>query len=179
MAGTLYHYPTTADTALRIECEGCSESIALTPGMLHQLHTGHPLLLECGSGHLTIAADDGNGHVTPPTGTFHATAPQYKPTRRYNGWTNYPTWDIALWLGNEQELDAEARAIARQAAMREQLSDREYKSLTVAAADALKAWCLLSMPETPAGWLSDITGWAMEQVDWRAIAIHYLDAEGE
>src|SRR5271169_5554487 len=27
---------------------------------------------------------------------------------RYNGWTNWPTWSVALWLGNDEHLDRAA-----------------------------------------------------------------------
>jgi hypothetical protein len=39
----------------------------------------------------------------------------------YNGWTNWETWAVCLWLGNERQTDREARRIARDP----QLSDDE------------------------------------------------------
>ena len=29
----------------------------------------------------------------------------------YNGWTNYETWNVALWIGNDQDLYTEARRL--------------------------------------------------------------------
>ena len=30
----------------------------------------------------------------------------------FNGWTNYATWNVALWMGNEESLNTLARRIA-------------------------------------------------------------------
>ena len=30
-------------------------------------------------------------------------------TREYNGWANYETWNVALWIGNSRELYSIAR----------------------------------------------------------------------
>ena len=33
----------------------------------------------------------------------------------YNGWANYETWNVALWIDNEQGTYEEARDMARRA----------------------------------------------------------------
>ena len=39
----------------------------------------------------------------------------------YNGWTNYETWNVALWLGNDESLYEIARKYKTYDALREAL----------------------------------------------------------
>jgi hypothetical protein len=84
----------------------------------------------------------------------------------YNGWTNYPTWAINLWLSNDEELYEQANEIVRDAGSR-------YN-----CAQALEAFAdeLNELAGTPTeGFPADIYGWALGQVDWREIAEHWIE----
>jgi hypothetical protein len=42
----------------------------------------------------------------------------------YNGWKNYETWNVALWLGNEEPLYREMRARA---------ADKKFSGVSIRA----------------------------------------------
>lgn len=43
--------------------------------------------------------------------------------KRYNGWTNYETWNVALWIGNDEGLYSLARSCKDYAAFAEQMRE--------------------------------------------------------
>ena len=94
--------------------------------------------------------------------------------KTYNGWKNYETWLIALWIDNEQRLQEEARMIARYAA-RKNLGDDTLPAL----ADGLKQWVedwhdVYAVSEK-GGFVSDLLNAAMSEIDWYELAEHYLE----
>ena len=81
-------------------------------------------------------------------------------SEKYNGWANYPTWAVHLWLTNEEGLYDESR----------ELVQREYAYLSERE-DALKEFVEELCPASEeASVQSDLLGWALSQVDWREIA---------
>lgn len=89
--------------------------------------------------------------------------------KEYNGWYNYETWAIALWMDNEQGSQEYYNEMAR-----------DYKGDVHRLADALKE-SHESMAEESApilfeaNWMSDLFRAAMSEVNWREIAEHLLD----
>lgn len=87
-------------------------------------------------------------------------------TKTYNGWTNYETWLVNLWLGNEQGTADYWLERARE------LSGHVYP--TRALADELREEIAeQSFPEVP-GLYGDLLGAALSEVDWREIAEHWI-----
>jgi hypothetical protein len=81
----------------------------------------------------------------------------------YNGWTNYESWLVALWLDNDQLSHETARELATEAA-----SDME-------AGNAIKADVenTCGVGDTEAGMISDLINAALSRVDWREIGAHF------
>jgi|SRR5580700_2463303 hypothetical protein len=100
-------------------------------------------------------------------------------TKTYNGWTNYETWNVALWLDNEQGSQRYWQGEARTAC--EDAEATTYSTrLEVAAralAERLKEEIEESAPDLGASMFSDLLGAALSEVNWDEIASHYVDEE--
>lgn len=86
----------------------------------------------------------------------------------YNGWTNYETWCVNLWLTNEpNDLDERAREHL-------EASDFDKGSATSDLADELKTDHEELMPEVT-GVFADLLTSALGEVNWHEIAAHFVD----
>lgn len=90
----------------------------------------------------------------------------------YNGWTNYETWNVALWIDNEPGTYKERREMAR--AAWEGNEDDEDAAVRVLA-DSLKSWVEDMRPDLGASMFSDLLGAALSEVDWHEMAVSFLD----
>ncbi len=100
----------------------------------------------------------------------------------YNGWKNYPTWAVNLWLSNDEGLYL--------AALDETQSGLTYaddhpnvptiwtqdEANRFAVADHLKRWVVDDLtPDLGASFPADLLGYALEQVDWNEIADAWIE----
>ena len=88
--------------------------------------------------------------------------------QKYNGWTNYQTWNVKTWLDNEVGSYEMAREIARNS--NGESSPRQY------VADNLKELIDGANPIAgEASMFTDILQAALDDVDWYEIADAYLE----
>ena len=101
--------------------------------------------------------------------------------KKYNGWTNYETWAVALWIDNEQVRYRRWRADAVEAAFRapycQQVTDGIWtakEAVRFLLADWLKAVITEAAPTEEPDVFSDLLSAALEAVNWEEIADHLL-----
>jgi hypothetical protein len=90
----------------------------------------------------------------------------------YNGWTNWETWIVNVWMDNDQKLYEYYREVARE----EVLKDKEsatYK-LSITLRKQFDEWA----PEIEGLYLDLLNG-AMREINWREIARHLIEAVEE
>ena len=102
--------------------------------------------------------------------------------KSYNGWTNYETWSVSLWLRNDEESYSDVRELTRKALARAQqghhyLTPEEHACRLLA--DAILEY-VESLPQIAsilegASMATDLLGAALDEVDWDEIAQHFLD----
>lgn len=107
----------------------------------------------------------------------------------YNGWANYPTWNVALWINNDQGWQESVHEGLRQVA--DEYRDPEcgacddgethpvgdYPAYLAGSAvrenvlEVIDGW---DTDGQPAGLAADLLGWALDQVDWDEIGAAFL-----
>lgn len=82
----------------------------------------------------------------------------------YNGWSNYETWAVALWIDNDAGLYQEMHRIAR-------------RMTEGRLADHIKSTIEDGAPDLEASLYSDLLNAALSKVDWYEVAQHYIEEE--
>lgn len=84
--------------------------------------------------------------------------------RTYNGYKNYETWAVNLWIDNDQ-------------GMADELQDMAHHAKNVhALADAIKGWIEDMNPLSgQASLWSDLMNGALSEVDWHELAENALE----
>lgn len=95
---------------------------------------------------------------------------QSKEAEKYNGWTNYETWAVTLWLGNEE---ASYRYWRAEAAHHRQDAD-EPNMAANNLAEQLKDEIEDAAPTDAPSVYSDLLNAALAAVNWYEIAEHWL-----
>ena len=104
--------------------------------------------------------------------------------QRYNGWTNYETWAVALWLDNDENNCIYWASVADQckakATEAEQVAAGTwtvYESARFSLAEQLKEDIESRSPLEEASLYSDLLNSAIQSVNWDEIASAQLDED--
>ena len=88
--------------------------------------------------------------------------------KTYNGWTNYETWDVKLWLDNEEGTYSDMRELAKSH------SGDKYQM-----SKAVREYVENMMPDIEASMFSDLLLAALSDVNWYEIGEAYLEGFNE
>ena len=108
------------------------------------------------------------------------------PTKRYNGWTNYETWAVNLWMSNDEGSYNYSQEIAQEAydeasAGDSYASQTREESAMCKLADRIKdyyedtAQDMLYAAGQYASVFSDLLNGALSEVNWYEIAEHLIE----
>ena len=107
--------------------------------------------------------------------------PETTKDNRYNGWTNYETWAVSLWIDNDQATHLywrqEAARQAKESANCQMVRDGVWTSKDAARfnlAEQLKEEITEAAPDMEASVYSDLLQAAFDTVNWSEIADDYL-----
>lgn len=101
--------------------------------------------------------------------------------QKYSGWTNYETWNVKLWMDNDQNSYDYWRETTREA-WEQAKEDRRYPSQTrkdstlCILSEALKNYHGENTP-TVTGVYADLLNAALSEVNWYEIAESLVDDE--
>lgn len=99
--------------------------------------------------------------------------------KTYNGWTNYETWAVNLWVDNDEYLQDQVRDLARH--------ERDTYKLGKAIEEMIDSMhpfhgdcATKEMQAFSSSLWADLLGAALSEVDWYDIAEHWIaDTEND
>lgn len=94
--------------------------------------------------------------------------------QKYNGWTNYETWAVALWLDNEEASYRYWRMVAQEEIRFCKLQEEHREEAAIMLADRLTEEIHESLMGGVADLASDLMAAALSEVDWLEIAEHVV-----
>ena len=101
--------------------------------------------------------------------------------KTYNGWTNYETWAVALWLDNEEPSYRLTRDLTqtvwREAPQSQAVREWGWSRVEAAEhrlAELLREFIEGHNPTPPTTLFADLMWAALGEVNWQELASHYL-----
>jgi len=102
--------------------------------------------------------------------------------QKYNGWTNYETWNVKLWMDNDEGSYNYYREVARNALHMAVAKSwqTEAEAATYDLSEVIKSDFEEGNPLADAcNTYSDLLGAALSSVNWYEIAASLIEAEQE
>lgn len=98
-------------------------------------------------------------------------------TKTYNGWTNYETWNVNLWIDNEQYSSSYWAEVAQETydASEAHGTFTQEEEATLDLSRRLKGEIEESAPDLGASMFADLLGAALSEVNWYEIAEHMIE----
>ena len=105
-----------------------------------------------------------------------------KNENQYNGWTNYETWSVSLWISNNQH-DNEFWADAASRCLEDAGNDSDVQTLNLSVrqvarfrlANQLKDVTLNNSPLSEPSLYSDLLAASLREVNWEEVANSWLN----
>lgn len=92
----------------------------------------------------------------------------------YNGWTNWETWIVNLWIDNDQSLHEHYLSVTRGELSKDVPHRETERELSVILCEQFDEW----MPDIDGLYLDLLSG-AMREVNWREISRHLVERVAE
>jgi hypothetical protein len=87
----------------------------------------------------------------------------------YNGWSNKPTWTVALWIDNDEGLSEMVSDLGLNDI------DRDIDDLAQSLEEMISEVIEMIAPAVFDGTMvADLFGWSFAHVDWLELAEHYM-----
>ena len=88
---------------------------------------------------------------------------------KYNGWTNWETWNANLWIDNDWRM---SESFALQAG--DLLGSYESDEATVLLSERISDFFIDMMPSNLSGFYDDAVSMAFRSINFKEIAKHYI-----